>query len=60
MSTDADRPATKADIQALREFVLERETSLIWKVIALQITLIAAISGGQWAAFIFVLQHYKP
>ena len=63
MSNDTDKPASKADIEsALREmhnFVLERETSLIWKVIALQVTLIGAISAAQWGMLFFVLQHLQ-
>jgi hypothetical protein len=55
---------TKKDLdsalQSLREFVLERETALIWKVIALQVTLIGAIAGAQWVALMTVLQHWKP
>ena len=57
MSTDLDAPATKRDLQdaiaELKNYVLERESSLIWKVIALQVTLIGAIAGAQWAAFFF-------
>ena len=66
MSTDLDAPATKRDlldaIAELKNYVLERESSLIWKVIALQVTLIGAIAGAQWAAFFLVLQHlqWKP
>jgi hypothetical protein len=59
-----DQPVTKRDldsaIKSLREFVLEREAALIWKVIALQVTLIAAIAGAQWVALMTVLQHWKP
>jgi hypothetical protein len=59
-----DQPVTKKDldnaIRSLREFVLERETALIWKVIALQVTLIGAIAGAQWVALMTVLQHWKP
>lgn len=57
-------PATKGDLEQaiieLRNFVLDREASLIWKVIALQVTLIAAIAGAQWAAITFTLTHWKP
>ena len=64
-------PATRDDLKELehkienlelgiRNFVLERETSLIWKVIALQVTLIGALSAGQWAVLTFVMQHWKP
>jgi hypothetical protein len=59
-----DQPITKRDlddaIKSLREFVLEREAALIWKVIALQVTLIGAIAGAQWVALMTVLQHWKP
>jgi len=59
-----DRPATKRDItdamREMRNFVLERENSLIWKVIALQVTLIAAIAGAQWAAITWMMLHWKP
>ena len=64
MSIDTDKPATKGDldnaITRMERFVLDRESSLIWKVIALQVTLIAAIAGAQWAALAFILQHWKP
>jgi hypothetical protein len=43
----------------MEKFVLDREAALIWKVIALQITLIGAIAGAQWAAFFLVLQHLQ-
>jgi hypothetical protein len=61
---NGDQPITKRDldsaIKSLREFVLEREAALIWKVIALQVTLIGAIAGAQWVALMTVLQHWKP
>ena len=64
---DPDKPATKRDLQEaidhafarMQNFVLEREASLIWKVIALQVTLIGAIAGAQWAAFFLVFQHLQ-
>ena len=56
-----DSPATKRDldlaISELKQFVLDRETALIWKVIALQVTLIGAIAGAQW---IVLLTFLKP
>lgn len=59
-----DAPATKRDlaiaIDALRNFVLDREASLIWKVIALQVTLVGAIAGAQWAAITWAMAHWKP
>ena len=59
-----DQPVTKRDlqlaVQGLREFVIEREAALIWKVIALQVTLIGAIAGAQWVALITLLQYWKP
>jgi hypothetical protein len=65
MSDDSDKPATKADVENainsaikdMRTFVLDRESSLIWKVIALQVTLIGAIAAANWAAFLLVMQH---
>jgi len=70
MTAKLDRPSTKADVQAaidraidrMEKFVLDREAALIWKVIALQVTLIAAIAGAQWAALLLVMQHlqWKP
>ena len=68
MGNQNDKPATKTDvenainsaIEKMRNFVLDREASLIWKVIALQVTLIGAIAGAQWAAITFVLTHWKP
>jgi hypothetical protein len=49
-----------AKLNELKQFVLDRETALIWKVIALQVTLIGAIAGAQWVALITLLQHWKP
>jgi len=65
---DLDKPATKRDLQEaidhafvrMQNFVLEREAALIWKVIALQVTLIAAIAGAQWAAITWMMAHWKP
>jgi len=51
--------ATKADIRELKNFILDRENALIWKVIALQVTLIGAIAGAQWAALYLILQHLQ-
>jgi hypothetical protein len=55
-------PATKHDldlaISELKQFVLERETSLIWKVIALQVTLIGAIAGAQWIVLVTFLKPH--
>jgi hypothetical protein len=57
---DQDRPAIRRDFrEALREMhrvVLDKENALIWKAIALQVALIAAIFGAQWA---FHLLHFK-
>jgi hypothetical protein len=62
--TELDKPATKRDlreaVQELKTDVLERESALIWKVIALQITLIGAIAGAQWAAITWTMSHWKP
>jgi hypothetical protein len=70
-----DDPLTRADLDQLKDwlrrelaqnaseqrvFVLDRETALLWKVIALQVTLIGVIAGAQWAAFAFILTHWKP
>lgn len=64
MNNPEDQPVTKRDldlaITGLEKFVVDREASLIWKVIALQVTLIGAIAGGQWIAFITLLEHWKP
>lgn len=58
-----DQPATKRDLrEALSEFkayVLDRESALLWKVIALQVTLIGAISAASWGMLFFVLQHLQ-
>jgi hypothetical protein len=63
-NSEEQQPVTKRDLQLaiseLKNFVIDRETALIWKVIALQVTLIGAIAGGQWIAFITLLQHWKP
>jgi hypothetical protein len=48
-----------AKFNEVKQFVLDRETALIWKVIALQVTLIGAIAGAQWVALITLLQHWK-
>ena len=59
-----DQPLTKRDLEfalsELKNFVIDRETALVWKVIALQVTLIGAIAGAQWVALITLLQHWKP
>jgi hypothetical protein len=59
-----DQPATKRDLrEALSEFktyVVERENAFFWKIILLQVTLIGAISAGQWAVLTYTLQHWKP
>lgn len=61
--TELDKPATKRDLRdaiaELKSWVLERESSLIWKVVALQVTLIGAISAAQWAVLFFLLQHIQ-
>jgi hypothetical protein len=61
---EEQQPVTKRDLQLaiseLKNFVIDRETALTWKVIALQVTLIGAIAGGQWIAMITLLQHWKP
>ncbi len=63
MSEEPDRPATNRDIRdamhEMREFVLDRENAMIWKVVALQVTLIGAISAAQWAVIFFVFQHLQ-
>lgn len=57
---DDDKPATKRDLELafheLREFVLERETALTWRLIGLVLALIA----GQWIATYAMIQHWKP
>ena len=62
--SDLDKPVTKRDlrdaVQEFKNYVLERETSLIWKVIALQVSLIGAIAAAQWAALTWTLTHWKP
>ena len=59
-----DQPVTKHDLEMavseLKSFVIERAAALIWKVIALQVTLIGAIAGAQWIALVTLLQHWKP
>jgi len=61
IAEDTDKPATKRDldeaISRMERFVLKREIGMLWKVIALQVTLIGAIAAGNWAAFFFVMQH---
>lgn len=62
-----DKPITKTDLESALEhaitrmerFVLDRESALIWKVIALQVTLIGAIAGAQWAAITWMMAHWK-
>lgn len=49
-----------ASIERMKVFILDRETALIWKVIVLQVILIGVIAGAQWAAFAFIIQHWKP
>jgi hypothetical protein len=43
-------------ISELKQFILERETALIWKVIALQVTLIGTIAGVQWIVLVTFLK----
>jgi hypothetical protein len=61
---DDEQPATKRDlreaVQEFKTYVLDREAALIWKVIALQVTLIGAITGAFWGAITFTLTHWKP
>jgi hypothetical protein len=62
MSEDENKPATKIDLEKglieMRNFILDRESALIWKVLALQFALIGALAGANWAIFFFVLQHW--
>lgn len=64
MTNSEDQPVTRRDLQLavseLKNFVIEREAALIWKVIALQVTLIGTIAGAQWVALFTLLQHWKP
>ena len=59
-----DQPVTRRDLMLaigeLKNFVIDRETTLLWKVIALQVTLIGAIAGAQLVALMTLLQHWKP
>jgi hypothetical protein len=57
---DSQKLVTKLDIAEMHKFLLDRETALIWKVIALQVTLIGAITGAFWGAITFTLTHWKP
>jgi hypothetical protein len=61
---EEQQPVTKRDLDVaiarLEKFVVDRESALMWKVIALQVTLIGAIAGGQWVVLITLLQHWKP
>jgi hypothetical protein len=59
MSNNVDAPITKQDLLELKNFILDRETALIWKAVLLQVTLIGAISTAQWAVLFFVLQHVQ-
>jgi hypothetical protein len=49
------QPVTKADLHQaiveLERFVVDREASMIWKVVLLQVTVIGAIASAQWVAF---------
>jgi hypothetical protein len=60
MSTEADKPATKQDLEKaitrLERFVLERETAMVWKVLLLSLTLL----GAQWTAISWMMAHWKP
>lgn len=57
----SDDTITKRDLDfaigELKQFILDRETALIWKVLALQVTLIGAIAGAQW---VVLLTFLKP
>ena len=53
---DYNKSATKGDIEALRNFILERESAMTWKLL----TLVLIIAAGQWAAVLTLVQHWKP
>jgi len=66
MSNDAnnqDQPATKRalteTLPKTRRSVTGKENTLIWKAIALQAGLIAAMAAAQWAAFAFHILHWR-
>jgi hypothetical protein len=66
MSNDANNQDQQATKQALsealpqtRRSVLGKENALIWKAIALQVALIAAMAAAQWAAFAFHILHWR-
>jgi hypothetical protein len=66
MSNDVnnqDQPATKRALnEALpqtRHSVPGKENASIWKAIALQVALIAAMAAAQWLAFAFHILHWR-
>jgi len=60
---DENQPATKGDLRLLehrlREFILDRESALTWRVIGLCFLVTATLCGGQLTVFIFMLSHWR-
>ena len=44
----------------IRNFILERETALVWKVIILQLAVVGGIAAAQFGIIYFILTHAKP
>jgi hypothetical protein len=69
-----NEPATKEDLEklehriehkienlelAIKNFVLDRETALVWRVITLQLTVVGGIAAAQFGLIYFILTHWK-
>jgi hypothetical protein len=71
MSDEPQPPATKADLERLehkidliepniRNYILERENGMIWKLITLQLAVVGGIAAAQFGLIYFILTHWKP
>jgi hypothetical protein len=44
----------------IRNFILERETSLVWHVVTLMVAVLGATAAVQFGLIYFILTHVKP
>ena len=44
----------------IRNFILERETALVWRVITLLVAVIGGTAAVQFGLIYFILTHGKP
>jgi hypothetical protein len=59
----SDEPITKRDLEQsvteIKNFVLERETAMVWRVITLQLAVVGGIAAAQFGLIYFILTHGK-